>query len=187
MAFAVDDLNASIARRIRLERDIRGWSLAALSKQAGVSKAAISKIERGETSPTAAVLMKLAGAFDLTLAGFFIRAEGAERVSRAADQPVWRDTETGYIRRQVFARSDHPLELVEVDLPAGARVELPASSYASIRQALLVLKGEVSITEGVERTELAAGDCLGFGPPSDVTFHNGTDRTCTYLVAITRS
>ena len=36
-------------------------------------------------------------------AGLMLRAEGqGGRLSRAADQPVWRDPETGYLRRQVF-------------------------------------------------------------------------------------
>jgi hypothetical protein len=39
----------------------------------------------------------LAAAFDLTLAGLLLRAESeGDRVVRAADQPVWRDTATGY-------------------------------------------------------------------------------------------
>ena len=115
----VDDLSHRLAQRIRLERDGRGWSLADLAERSGVSKATISKIERAEVSPTAVVLVRLASAFDLTLAGLMLRAEGrGERVSRAADQPVWRDPETGYLRRQVFNRPDHPIEIIKVEMPA---------------------------------------------------------------------
>ncbi len=119
MATLIDDSGAQIARRIRLERERRGWSLADLADRAGVSRATISKIEREEVSPTAVVLVRLAGAFDLTLAGLLLRAEGeAQRLSRAADQPVWRDPETGYVRKQVFCRPDHPVEIVQIELPA---------------------------------------------------------------------
>ncbi len=184
----VDDAGARLARLLRFERDARGWSLADLAERAGVSKAAISKIERQETSPTAVMLVRLAGAFDLTLAGLLLRAEGTgERLSRAADQPVWRDPETGYVRRQVFSRPDHPLEVVTVDMPAGRSVVLPASSYARIRQAVWVLAGDLVILEGAERHELAVGDCLGFGPPSEVTLANETAAPCTYLVVLARS
>src|SRR6187551_2297574 len=108
MSIIVDDTGTRIARRLRLERHARGWSLADLAERSGVSKATISKIERGEMSPTAVTLVRLAGAFDLTLAGLLVRAEGgAERLSRAADQMVWRDPATGYRRRQVFSRPDH--------------------------------------------------------------------------------
>lgn len=184
----VDDLSRRLAQRIRLERDGRGWSLADLAERSGVSKATISKIERAEVSPTAVVLVRLASAFDLTLAGLMLRAEGqGERVSRANDQPEWRDPETGYLRRQVFSRPDHPVELVRVEMPARQRVTLPASSYAHIRQALWVLSGSLVITEAGTRHVLGPGDCLGFGPPADTTFANESNAACTYLVALARS
>jgi transcriptional regulator with XRE-family HTH domain len=183
-----DSSSTQIARRLRLERDMRGWSLAELSERSGVSKAMISKIEREEASPTAVILVRLAGAFDLTLAGLLLRAEGeGKRLSRAVEQPVWRDPDTGYLRKQVFCRPDHPLEIVEVKLPPGKRVVLPASSYAHIRQAVWVRTGELVIVEGGDRHILSAGDCLGFGPPSEVTFANETAAPCVYDVVLARS
>ena len=110
MSIIGDDTGTRIARRLRLERDARGWSLADLAERSGVSKATISKIEREELSPTAVILVRLASAFDLTLAGLLVRAEGEGAqplLSRAADQPVWRDPATGYSRRQVFGRPSH--------------------------------------------------------------------------------
>ena len=183
----MDESSTRIARRLRIERDLRGWSLADLGERSGVSKATISKIEREEVSPTAVILVRLAGAFDLTLAGLLLRAEGeGERLSRGAEQPVWRDPETGYLRKQVFCRPDHPLEVTEVELPAGRRVVLPASSYAHIRQAVWVRTGGLVILEGGDRHVLEAGDCLGFGPPSEVTFANETAASCTYVVVLAR-
>ncbi len=112
MSTLLDNDGARLARRLRLERDARGWSLADLAARSGVSKATISKIERQDVSPTAVILVRLAGAFDLTLAGLLLRAEGERgRLARAADQPIWRDPETGYVRKQIFARPDHPVEV----------------------------------------------------------------------------
>ncbi|MFO1108652.1 MAG: XRE family transcriptional regulator [Bradyrhizobium sp.] len=184
----VDDLSHRLAQRIRLERDSRDWSLAELAERSGVSKATISKIERAEVSPTAAVLVRLASAFDLTFAGLLLRAESqGDRVSRAAKQPVWHDPETGYVRKQVFSRPDHPVELVRVEMPPRQRVTLPASSYAHIRQLVWVLTGSLVITEGSERHELASGDCLGFGPPAETTFANEANAPCVYVVALARN
>src|SRR5437764_15439862 len=99
MTTLIDDVGARIARRLRLGRASRGWSLADLAERSGVSKATISKIERVEVSPTAVVLVRLAAAFDLTFAGLMLRAESqGDRLTRAAGQPVWRDPETGYVR-----------------------------------------------------------------------------------------
>jgi transcriptional regulator with XRE-family HTH domain len=184
----VDGTSQRLAHRIKLERDSRGWSLAELAERSAVSKATISKIERAEVSPTAVVLVRLASAFDLTLAGLMLRAESQRgRLSRNGEQPVWRDPETGYVRKQVFSRPDHPLELVRVELPAKQHVTLPAASYAHIRQLAWVQAGNLVITEGSERHELATGDCLGFGSPADTTFANEGNSTCVYVVALARS
>ena len=188
MSTLIDNDGARLARRLRLERDARGWSLADLAARSGVSKATISKIERQDVSPTAVVLVRLAGAFDLTLAGLLLRAEGErERLSPAAGQPIWRDPATGYLRKQIFARPDHPVEVAEVQLPARQKVSLPASSYAHIRQVVWVLAGNLIILEGLERHALGVGDCLGFGPPCEVTLANETSASCTYVVVLARS
>lgn len=188
MDIFVDDSAAKLARRIRLEREARGWSLAELAEASGVSKASISKIEREEVSPTAVILVRLATAFDLTLAGLLLRAEGeAGRLSRAGEQALWRDPDTGYVRRQVYNRPDHPIEMVQVELPAGRQVEFPASAYAHIRQAVWVTAGELTIHEGGERHVLAPGDCLGFGPPGPVVIANRGHLPCSYVVALARS
>lgn len=183
-----DETGARLAARIRLERERRGWSLANLAARSDVGKATISKIERGDTSPTAGVLVRLAAAFDLTLASLLVRAEaGADRLIRAADQPIWRDPDTGYLRRQVFLRPDHPLEIVEVTMPPGKSAVLPAASYAFIRQVVWLTEGELVVTDADGRHALAAGDCLGFGPPADVTISNDSHAPARYVVALARS
>jgi hypothetical protein len=116
-----------------------------------------------------------------------LRAEGKGRLTRATEQPIWRDPATGYLRKQVFGRPDHPVEIIRVELPAGQRVVLPASSYVHIRQAVWVQAGQLVIIEAGERRELGAGDCLGFGPPSEVTFANETAAWCIYIVVLARS
>lgn len=183
----LSDIDANLARRLRLERETRGWSLAEVAERSGVSKAMISKIERAEVSATAALLVRLSSAFGLTLANLLLRAEEqVNRVSRAADQPRWMDPETGYIRRQVLALPNHPLELADIELPAKRRVNFPAHSYALIRQLVWVQSGVLTVLEGEERHELHPGDCLAFGAPSDVTFANETDQPCCYVVALYR-
>ena len=188
LATKLDAPGVRIADRLRLEREQRGWTLGDVAQRSGVARATISKIERGEASPTASVLVRLAGAFDLTLGGLIARAEGdAERLVRAADQPLWRDPASGYLRRQVFERADNPIEIVRVELPVGAQVAMPAASYGRIRQVVWVQDGCLTLEEGGRRYALAAGDCLGFGPPADTNFINDSSETCTYVVVVARS
>jgi len=188
---------AHLAQRLRLERENRGWTLAELAARSGVSRAMVSKIERGEASPTAALLGRLSAAFNLTLSQLFARMEEQPKqtsglVARAADQTVWRDPETGFIRRSLsppdFGHPGRaPLELVWGELPPGASISYLAASRAFIAdQQLVVISGTLSITLGATVHTLDAGDCLWFGPPTDVTFHNPAEARCRYVVAVLR-
>lgn len=180
------DSEAALARRIADERAARGWSLAELAQRSGVSRAMLSKIERREASPTATVLMRIATAFETTLAGLLSERASAPRHLSADEQPTWIDPASGYRRRQIYLSARLPLELVEVLLPPGAVVSVPASAYALIRQVLWVLEGKVIIDEGGEPTVLDTGDSLEFGAPSDVQFRNESRRPCRYLIAVVR-
>jgi transcriptional regulator with XRE-family HTH domain len=187
MSTIVNDPTQPLAVRIAIERDARGWSLAELAERSGVSKAMISKIERGEASPTATLLGRLSGAFGLTLSALLARAEhGGSRLVRAAEQPQWQDPASGYIRRQVSPRSDLPLELIRVELPVGAAVNFPASSYTFIRQMMWVLKGKLTFIEGETAHDMESGDCLALGPPADCTFKTRGREPCLYLVVVMR-
>jgi len=190
MSHIIDNLDARLGARIRLEREARDWSLTDLAQRSGVSRAMINKVERGASSPTAALLGRLSGAFGLTLSTLLARSETVQggRLVRAADRPRWEDPQTGYVRRQVAPSpaSDLPLDLVDVDLPAGASITFPASAYAFVRQIIWVLEGRLSFTEGDVVHDLGTDDSLELGPPSPCTFGNATDRRCRYAVLVLR-
>lgn len=190
MSDKVDDLDQRLAARLRLERESRGWSLSELAARSGVSRAMINKVERGESSPTAALLGRLSGAFNLTLSALLTRTEGAlgGRLMRAAEQPRWQDPATGYVRTQVAPApgSDLPVELTKVVLPAGASVSFPASSYSFIRQVVWLLHGRLTFIEGEIAHAMEPGDSLELGPPTDCTFRNESGEPCTYVVMVLR-
>jgi len=187
MSTIIDNLTDGIATRVRTEREARKWSLADLAKHSDVSKAMISKIERGESSPTTVVLGRLCGAFGLTLSTFLTRAEGQSgRLIRASEQPSWLDPETGCVRTLISPNAGGSIEIVSVDLPAGGKVSFPASIYAVFHQIVLVIDGQLTLTEGESEYLMNAGDCLELGPPSQCIFENKTKTPCRYLVAASR-
>lgn len=79
-----------------------------------------------------------------------------------------------------------PLELVRVRLPAGARVALPAASYAFIRQQIWLVAGQLEFTEGDIVHALGPGDCLALGAPADCVFHAPGPEDADYLVALVK-
>src|SRR5262252_4702206 len=100
------DLNQRIAERVRELRTRQGLSLEALASKSGVSRSMISVIERGESSPTAVVLEKLAAGLGVMLASLFeapVAAGPSSRspVARRDDHPQWRDPASGYLRPNV--------------------------------------------------------------------------------------
>jgi transcriptional regulator with XRE-family HTH domain len=181
-----DDITLKIAARIRGERTARRWSLDDLAERASVSKAMISKIERAEASPTAALLGRLSGAYGLTLSALLADGEPQRGPVRAACQPVWRDPATGYIRRQVHASTTSPIELTQVDLPPGASVSFPAASYRQMSHVIWVLAGRLTFVEGDVTHDLGPGDSFEFGPPADCTYRNDGGAPCRYLVVLVR-
>jgi len=181
------NLETRLAARVLAEREQRGWSVAELATKSGVSRAMISKIERGEASPTASLLVKIAAAFGLPLSLLLARAEGdASRISRAGDQQRWQDPESGYRRRAVSPPSDGLLQLTEVELPAGAKLSFPVEAYTFIHQQIWILDGTLTFHEGQTIHRLGPGDCLSLGPPTEHTFENQTKRLCRYLVIVVR-
>jgi hypothetical protein len=115
------------------------------------------------------------------------RAETRDgRLLRKGEQPIWVDPQTGYVRRHVSPSSELPLDLVHVELPAGAEVPMPAAVFVGRPQLIWVLKGTLVFVEGPTRHTMEAGDCLELGPPADCAFRNETTKPCAYAVVVLR-
>lgn len=184
----VDAFLAARVRDLRRDRDLTLEQLAALS---GVSRSMISLIERQETSPTAAVLNKLADALGISLPALFAgdaRAADPDPVSRRADQPVWTDPASGYVRRQLSpAGVDSPLELVEVTFPAGETVVFDNPvRRVGVEQQAWVVKGAMDITHNGRTWTLHAGDCMAMTLGDRITFHNPGSQAARYVLALVR-
>jgi transcriptional regulator with XRE-family HTH domain len=181
------DINDRIASRVRQIRAERGLSLEALAEGSGVSRSMISLIERGESSPTAVVLEKLATGLGVPLASLFdAPAAPADPVSRRRDQLEWRDPASGYVRRNVSpAGFPQPMQLVEVRFPAGARVAFDnAARSLRVHQQVWILEGTMDVTLGRERHRLRGGDCLAMELDRPILFHNPTRKAARYAVVI---
>ncbi|HEY0694302.1 MAG TPA: XRE family transcriptional regulator [Kribbella sp.] len=180
-------MSESLAATLQAARVARELSVNALAERSGVSRAMIGKIERGEAQPTAVLLGRLSGALGMTLSELVARAESDDRrLARAAEQPTWTDPATGYHRRAVSPSTGGPLELIEVELPAGAEVAFPADTYVFVHHQIWMLEGRLRFREGEVEHDLSTGDCLQLGPAVPCTYINPTRKPCRYLVALAR-
>jgi transcriptional regulator with XRE-family HTH domain len=183
-------LNQRIAERVRELRAARGLSLDALAGKSGVSRSMISLVERGESSPTAVLLEKLAAGLGVTLASLFDAPADAgvpaSPVARREDQPQWRDPASGYWRRNVSPSGvSQPVQIVEVQFPAGARVAFETGGRGPhVYQQVWVLEGTMDVTLGEECHRLREGDCLAMQLDAPTMFHNPTRKPARYAVVI---
>jgi transcriptional regulator with XRE-family HTH domain len=185
----VSELNLRIAERVRALRETAGLSLDALASTSGVSRSMISVIERGESSPTAVLLEKLAAGLGVTLASLFDAPSGGEAavstpIARRADQAQWQDPASGYIRRNVSPPGvSQPMQVVEVLFPPGAHVAFESGAReVRVHQQVWVLDGAIDISFGTECHRLRAGDCLAMQLDQPIMFHNPTRKTTRYAV-----
>ncbi len=181
------DINRLIADRLRELRDAQGLTLAALAERSGVSKSNISLIERGESSATATVLDKLSAALGVTVASLFEKPAGEtpSPVSRSADQPVWTDPGSGYVRRNLSPGVYSPIQLVEVSFPAGQRVSYETSARdVDVHQQVWIIEGTMDVTVGHSLWTLETGDCLAMRLDQPIAYHNPTTKPARYLVSL---
>lgn len=180
------DIEARLARRLGDLRRERGWALESLARRTGVSRATLSRMERGEVSPTAAVLGRLGSAFGMTTSQLLAEAEGgAAALVPAGAQPIWTDPDTGLRRRLVSPpTAGLAAELVEVSLPVGVRIDYAGPPRPGLEHHLYLMEGTLEVTlEGV-RHRLGPGDCLRYRLFGASRFEAPGPEAPRYLIAI---
>jgi len=178
-----------IAHRLAQLRAARGWSLDAVAERTGISRATLSRLERAELSPTAAMLGKLCTVYGWTLSRLMAEAETRPpHVVRSAEQAAWTDPESGY-RRRVVSPPAAGLrgELVGIHMPAGASVTFEASPVAGLEHHLWMLDGSLALEVDGSIFHLRPGDCLRYLLSGRTRFQCTGKRDAHYLVAIVHS
>ncbi len=182
------DINRRIAKRVRSLRSEAGLTLAALADKCAVSRSMLSLIERGESSPTAVVLEKIASGLGVPLATLFDSEEAQPNpLSRGAERTSWRDPQSGYVRRNISPPNfPSALRIVEVTLPAGARVAYESDPrQAAIHQQIWVRQGTLEFTLGSTTHRLGPDDCLAMRLDAPAVFRNRTRKPVSYIVVLT--
>ncbi|MBR7716532.1 helix-turn-helix domain-containing protein [Acinetobacter nosocomialis] len=185
----MDDINIRIAHRIRELRLARGYTLDVLAARCQVSRSAISLIERGETSPTAVVLEKLASGLEVPLTKIFTNettSPSPQPVICRNEQAEWQDPETGYVRRIVSPPNlKLPFQIVEIEFPPHARITYEISeSFKVVQQQLWVVEGQIDIQLGKNSYALGEGDCLAMQLDQPVIYSNNSSEVARYILVV---
>jgi transcriptional regulator with XRE-family HTH domain len=179
-------IDLRIAIRVAALRAQAGLTLEALAVACDVSRSMISLVERGEISATAVVLEKIASGLSVSLATLFDDpCAPASPVSRSRDRTPWRDPQSGYVRQNISPPNfPSPLQIVAVELPAGAAVAYENGAHSDIHQQIWVRAGTIEVTVGKLTHRLSEDDCLAMQLNEPTAFRNRTRKTARYIVVI---
>lgn len=162
------DASRQLASRIRALRDERGWTLEVASAHTGLSRSALSKIERHEMSPTFNALNKLAQGFGVSMSRLLEGKETDETssvlVTRAGEGSV--HTASQYHLRLLPSGLHDTSRLVVVEFTVEARdmSEFDGWDRHDDENFIYVLEGPINFhQEGMsEPLTLMPGDSICF-------------------------
>lgn len=169
------DITLQLAERLRQARKVRGLSLDAASRLSGVSKSMVSQIERGESSPTVAVLWNLTQALGVDFAGL-MAGPGEIDVIHADQAPV---LSRGGVRIRILSPAEAVGRHEVYDLHFAAGASLDSDPHAAgAREHLTVIDGHLALRSGKANASLSAGDTARYAAdcPHAITAEGGPAR-----------
>ncbi len=182
-----DAIEARLAQRLAGLRTGKGWSLDELATQAGVSRATLSRLERGESSAGAGVLNRLCAAYGLTLSRLLAEVESVPvRLLRAGEQPQWQDAASGLTRHlRCPPLAGFATELVEIHLAAASALDYDRPPVVGLEHHLLMQAGRLRLTLEGQVHDLRAGDSLSYRIQGASRFEALGATPARYLLALT--
>ena len=172
--------------RVRDLRKDRGLTLEELAEASGVSRAMISKLERGEKNPTLVIAARLAEGLGVSLSRLAGVEERREVVVVPKERrPVLRDPETGFERQSLSPTfAGRGVELLRNVVPPGSTSGGFPPHRKGVEEHLVVERGELEATLGGETYLLREGDALFFEADVPHRFDNVGRGECSYYLVI---
>jgi len=175
-----------LGERVKELRGGRGLTLEALAERSGVSRAMISKLERGEKNPTLVVAAKLAEGLGVTLSQLVGVEERREVVVVPKEgRMVMRDPETGF-ERQLLSPTfvGRGVEFVRNSIPEDSTSGEFPPHRKGVVEYVVVERGTLRATLGGEEYLLEEGDALYFEADVGHRFDNASEGECSYYLVI---
>ena len=175
-----------LGARVRELRRERNLTLDELAGVSGVSRAMISKLERGEKNPTIVVAAKLAEGLGITLSTLAGMEQRREVIIVPRDKRmVMRDPETGFERQLLSPNFVGPgVEFVQNKIPPGSTSGEFPPHRKGVEEHVVVEHGSLKVILDGEEYLLEGGDALYFEADIPHRFDNAGDGECTYYLVI---
>lgn len=155
-----------------------------LADRAGVSRAMLSKVERGEKNPTLVVAARVAEGLGVTLTQLIESEErGAVVVVARGERRVMRDPETGF-ERQAISPGAGGVEFVYNVIPAGSTSGEFPPHRRGVEEHIVVERGRLRAVLGGEEHLLEKGDAVYFEADAPHRFDNAGEDECAYYLVI---
>jgi transcriptional regulator with XRE-family HTH domain len=172
--------------RVKELRRRRRLTLEELAELSGVSRAMISKLERGEKNPTLVVAAKLAEGLGVTLSQLAGMEERREVVVVPKERRmVMRDHKTGF-ERQLLSPSfvGGGVEFIRNEIPDGSTSGEFPPHRRGVEEHIVVERGSLRATLGGEEYLLEEGDAIYFEADVKHRFDNAGQGVCSYYLVI---
>ena len=172
--------------RVRELRRRRGLTLEELAGQSGVSRAMISKLERGEKNPTLVVAARLAEGLGVTLSHLAGMEERREVVVVPREKRMaMRDPETGF-ERQLLSPNfvGRGVEFIRNEIPQNSTSGEFPPHRRGVDEHIVVERGSLRAMLAGEEYLLGEGDALYFEADVPHRFDNAGAGPCSYYLVI---
>jgi transcriptional regulator with XRE-family HTH domain len=178
------DFTTAVGANLRRLRVRRGLSLERLAQRSAVSRAMLGQVELGQSTPTIAIVWKIARALGVTFSALITsRAQAAPLVMKRADGKRLTSQDGSFVSRALFP-VDQPrrVEFYELELAPG-REERADPHPPGTTENLVVAAGTVEIGVEGENRRLETGDAILFVADGPHRYYNpGPAAAVMYLV-----
>ncbi len=184
-----DPISREFGDRVRSLRERTGLTLEQLAERSGVSRAMLSKVERGEKSPTIGLAMRISHAVGGSLSALLNgeQSRSAVAVRRLEDRFRFTDEDSGLTREILSPTVEgSSVEVLRHTLAAGSSTGTLPPYPPGTEKYVIVEEGELALVRGGERTFVQAGDTLFFEADVEHAFEATGPGTAAYLVITSR-
>jgi transcriptional regulator with XRE-family HTH domain len=180
------NLTPVLGQNLRRLRTRRGLSLERLAERSGVSRAMLSQVELGNSTPTINVLWKISRALELPFSALIAEDKQEAVAVLRAEASKHLTSHDGRFRSRALFPFEGPrrVEFYELRLSAGAVENAEAHAPGTVEN-LVFASGAVEIAVEGEEVRLGVGDAVVFHADAPHSYRNPAAEEAQLFLVMT--